>query len=136
MFIHVLQHGRWHGPPGSPNAIETRFGWVLCNMVDRKYSHAGGFCHLLLAFCDQESRRLGEVENYDLDQPVLWLQEQAVIDNFQKHQRDASGKLVVPLAFKADAPPLEKSRSVAGTRFNKVERSLRARSRFEQFATV
>lgn len=136
VFFQVLRHGRRHGPPGSPDAIETRFGWVLCGVVDRKHSHAGGSCRLSLASCDQESRRVWEVENYSLNQPVWSLHKQA-IDHFQKkRRRNASGKFVVPLPFKADIPPLGESRSLAGTRFKKVHRSLRARSRFEQLITV
>lgn len=30
MFIDVLHHSRRSGPPGSPTALETDFGWVLC----------------------------------------------------------------------------------------------------------
>ena len=30
MFVDVLRHGRRSGPPGSPAALETDFGWVLC----------------------------------------------------------------------------------------------------------
>ena len=30
VFVDVLRHGRRSGPPGSPTALETEFGWVLC----------------------------------------------------------------------------------------------------------
>ena len=29
VFVHVLLHGRWSGPPGPSVAFETKFGWVL-----------------------------------------------------------------------------------------------------------
>ena len=29
VFVNVFLHGRQFGPPGSPVAFETKFGWVL-----------------------------------------------------------------------------------------------------------
>ena len=29
IFVDVMLHGRWRGPPGTPVAFETLFGWVL-----------------------------------------------------------------------------------------------------------
>ena len=34
MFVNVLLHGRWFGPPGSPVAFETEFGWVLAGETE------------------------------------------------------------------------------------------------------
>ena len=34
MFIKTLLHGRRIGPPGSPIAFETKFGWVLAGRLD------------------------------------------------------------------------------------------------------
>ena len=33
MFINVLLSGRRVGPPGSPTALETEFGWVLAGRI-------------------------------------------------------------------------------------------------------
>ena len=33
-FTDVLLHGRRNGPPGSPVAFETEFGWVLSGSTD------------------------------------------------------------------------------------------------------
>ena len=34
VFVNVLQHGRRIGPPGSPVALQTKFGWVLAGNTD------------------------------------------------------------------------------------------------------
>ena len=34
VFVEVMLHGRRTGPPGSPTAFETTFGWVLAGGVD------------------------------------------------------------------------------------------------------
>ncbi len=34
VFVDVLLHGRRTGPPGSPVALETGFGWVLSGCTD------------------------------------------------------------------------------------------------------
>ena len=33
VFADVMLHGQQHGPPGSPIAFKTRFGWVLAGNV-------------------------------------------------------------------------------------------------------
>lgn len=34
IFVQVMRDGRRTGPPGSPVAFETQFGWVLAGEVD------------------------------------------------------------------------------------------------------
>ena len=34
VFVNVLLHGRRFGPPGSPVAFETEFGWVLAGEAE------------------------------------------------------------------------------------------------------
>ena len=34
MFVEALRQGRRFGPPGSPTAFETEFGWVLAGRLD------------------------------------------------------------------------------------------------------
>ena len=60
---------------------------------------------------DEELRRFWEVEDYDLDRPVMSLQEKAVVEHFcEGHSRSASGRFIVPLPIKLDALPLRNSR--------------------------
>lgn len=34
VYVNMLRHSRWVGPPGSPTALDTSFGWVLCGNVE------------------------------------------------------------------------------------------------------
>ena len=34
IFTNVMSHGWRSGPPGSPSAFETSFGWVLADNID------------------------------------------------------------------------------------------------------
>ena len=75
------------------------------------------------------------MEDYNLQQPVLSLEEKKVVEYFREnHSRDESGRFIVPLPLKTDATPLGESRSLAVKRFESLERSLRAGARFEEFA--
>ena len=38
MFVDDLSHGWRVGPPGSPVALETEFGWVFCGSTDSSMS--------------------------------------------------------------------------------------------------
>ena len=76
-----------------------------------------------------------ETENYSLQQRVQSLQEKDVVKHFKEmHCRDESGRFIVPLPMKFDATPLGGSRSMAAKTFESLERSLRAKGRFEEFA--
>ena len=38
IFVEALCHGRWKGPSGSPIALETIFGWVICGNAESDLS--------------------------------------------------------------------------------------------------
>ena len=40
IFAQILCHGRQHGPPGSPSAFKTEFGWVLAGEVNHSLPHS------------------------------------------------------------------------------------------------
>ena len=77
------------------------------------------------------------MENYEFDRPVLSLEEKAILEQFREdHSRDASGRFIIPLLIKNNTPPLGDSRSQAVRRFKSFQRSLRAKSQFDQFAVA
>ena len=138
VFSDVLLHGRGSGPPGSPTAIETCFGWVLAGAVDcdqpqsRIVSH-----HTSVLSGDDLLRKFWEVEELSSACLTLSPEEQSVVSHFQNyHRRDEEGRFVVPLPRKPDAKLLGESRSQAVRRFLSLERSLRARDRFQEFSEV
>ena len=62
-FIQVLRQGRRHGPPGSPAAFETEFGWVLAgepNLLSSPVSIAS--CYSTLTTNDRMLQQFWETE--------------------------------------------------------------------------
>ena len=113
--------------------IETCFGWVLAGAVDcdrpqsRIVSH-----HTSVLSGDDLLRKFWEVEELSSGCPTLSPEEQSVVSHFQSyHRRDEVGRFVVPLPRKPD-----ESRSQAVRRFLSLERSLRAKDRFQEFGEV
>ena len=107
IFGRAMLNGRRHGPSGSPSAFKTHFGWVLAGTVhsevtDRKIDT----CYHSTTL-EETLRTFWETEDYNMQQPVLSLEEKAVVEHFKKtHSRDASGRFIVPLPMKSNATPL------------------------------
>lgn len=137
-FSRAMLNGRRHGPSGSPSAFKTHFGWVLAGAVrdERTNQKTAESCYHSTTL-EEMLRRFWETEDYGLQQPVLSLEERAVVEHFkEKHSRDESGRFIVPLPIRSNVTPLGESRSVAVKRFESLERSLRAKGRFEEFAVA
>ena len=137
-FSNILLHGRRYGPPGSPTALETSFGWVLSGAVhiDRPQTQIVS-CHATTLSADDLLRKFWEVEELDASRPALSLEERSVVTHFHDtHRRDKSGRFIVPLPKKPDARPLGESRSLAVQRLHSLERSLRCKNQFQEFSGV
>ena len=72
VFIEVLCQGRRTGPPGSPTAFETEFGWVLAGSTDpvSLTSHAVVH-HVSLLTGDDILRKFWEIEEKPMTDAVL-----------------------------------------------------------------
>jgi len=82
-------------------------------------------------------RRFWEIEDYNLQNPILSQVEKSVREHFEKyHARDEEGRFIVPLPRKEDVTPLGESRIQAIRRFRSMERSLRAKGMDQDFAKV
>ena len=138
IYADALLQGRRSGPPGTPTAFETTFGWVLVGKTDTPVpphicatSH-----HVAVASGDELLRKFWEIEESPND-TNLSPEERAVVQHFEKnHTRDESGRFVVPLPKNAQSKPLGESRSQAVRRFLSLERSLRSKNQFQDFAAV
>ena len=79
MFVDVLRHGRRSGPPGSPTALETEFGWVLCGgsgSSSDSFNHASvTSLHSFITSGDDILRRFWEIEEAPPDQSALSMEE-------------------------------------------------------------
>ena len=96
-------------------------------------SQQDNFC-LATTSPDDLLRRFWEVEDYNLQQPLLSSEEQVVVNHFETdHSKDKTGRFIVPPPMKNDVTPLSESRSFTVKRFKALERSLRSRSQFKKF---
>ena len=136
VFSRAVLHGRRFGPTGAPSAFKTCFGWVLNGEV--KGEGRQSLTHVCCAaLSDDILKRFWEIEDHNLQKPILSPEERAVVEHFEKfHTRDEEGRFVVPLPRKVGVTPLGESRDQALRRFKALERSLRTSRRFGKFAEV
>ena len=136
VFCNVMRYGRRQGGPGAPSAFETAFGWVLAGATSQEQPREQVIsCHATELAGDDLLRRFWEVEEHNCDQPILSRDEKYVVDHFRdNHYHDETGRFVVPLPKKSSTGPLGESRSQAVRRFHTLERSLRAKGQFAEFA--
>ena len=133
VFAKVVQEGRRTGPPGSPVAFETRFGWVLAGEVDVSASRENHITsnHVMLKSGDDILRQFWEIEHQPHDEVSMSVEEKSVVKHFQEnHFRSSDGMFVVPLPKQPDAKPLGESRSQAVRRFLSLEHSLHSKHQF------
>ena len=133
VYNNVIRHGRRSGPPGSPTAHRTAFGWVLAGTV-----HASGLtrnvdtCCLSSVSSDEALRAFWEIENCKFTEPALSLEERAVVNHFEEtFTRDERGRFIVHLPKKNDCPKLGESRMMAIKQFINLERSKKAKGQFQ-----
>ena len=115
IFSRAIRQGRRLGPPGTPSAIETSFGWVLSGVIRPKCSQQ----HVITCFSsvlpgDDLLQKFWEVESCDVKAPPISLNEKVVVRHFKaNYRRDEAGRFIVPLPMKKDPEPLGESRSSA-----------------------
>ena len=140
IYADTLLQGRRNGPPGSPVAFETRFGWVLAgstsNACVSSHLSVASF-HVAFASGDELLHKFWEVEESPRNSSNLSPEEHAVVQHFNdNYTRANSGSFIVPLPKNPQAKPLGESRSQAVRRFLSLERSLHARNQFQEFSAV
>jgi len=83
-FVAVLCHGRRYGPPGTPVAFETQFGWVLagssegCTLPTLIDTH-----HVSCTTGDDILRKFWEIEDHPLTECSLNPEERAAVQHFK-----------------------------------------------------
>ena len=72
MFVAVLLHGRWSGPPRTPVAFETCLGWVLAGSTElSSCTKQIATCHASCLTGDDILRRFWEIEDSPLSETTL-----------------------------------------------------------------
>ncbi|XP_063548490.1 uncharacterized protein LOC134755521 [Cydia strobilella] len=111
------------GPPGTPVAINSIFGYLIGGPISyesmKRLSVNLSTCQL-----DMKLQRFWELESIP-EHPHLTKDELRCESIFvDTHTRDANGKYTVSLPFKENAPPLGESRAIALSRLTKLEARL------------
>ena len=130
IYSDVLLNGRWSGPPGTPTAFETQFGWVLAGRTNSiTPTHVSIATHHVAVSSDDDIlRKFWEVEEHPKDGSALSPEERTVVRHFQEtHTRSNTGRFVVPLPKGQQCKPLGESRSQAVRRFLSLERALHSK---------
>ncbi|XP_063381264.1 uncharacterized protein LOC134667784 [Cydia fagiglandana] len=111
------------GPPGTPVAINSIFGYLIGGRISyesmKRLSVNLSTCQL-----DMKLQKFWELESIP-EHPHLTKDELRCESIFvDTHTRDANGKYTVSLPFKENAPPLGDSRTIALSRLTKLEARL------------
>ena len=137
VFIATLLHGRRQGPPGTPFALETEFGWVLAGNIDPLSTSQVTSYHATVTTGDEILQRFWQLEETPPESQALSSEEAAVVKQFKEnHYRSSNGRFVVPLPKRSKALPLGESRAQAVRRFLSLEKSLHTKKQFDKFAEV
>ena len=137
LFGIIMRHGRRVGPPGTPYAFQTAFGWVLAGTVNTKQPSLERVtvCCASVLQGDDLMRKFWEVEECVSRQSALSIEEKTMQQHFDTaHTRDEKGRYIVPLPRKENVVPLGDSRALAKRRFLSLECSLRANDISHEFA--
>ncbi|XP_064382855.1 uncharacterized protein LOC135331570 [Halichondria panicea] len=138
VYADVLLQGRRNGPPGTPTAFETKFGWVLTGKTDNLKVPSNVAANYAITLSgDDILRKFWEIEECPRDVSNHSPEERSVVRHFaETHKKSEDGRFVVPLPKNPRTKPLGESRSSAVRRFLSLERSLHSKDQFDEFATV
>lgn len=138
VYVESLLHGRRSGPPNSPVAFKTIFGWVLAGKTQHTTSHHVTSHHVTTMLSDNDVlRKFWEVEELTSDNVPLSLEDQSVMNHFKDtHHQNPDGRFIVPLPRRTGVKPLRESRSQALRRYMQLEHSLLKKGQFAQLDYV
>nr|XP_037877020.1 uncharacterized protein LOC119630728 [Bombyx mori] len=121
ILSHVLLGNTIVGPPGTPIAMNSVFGYLLLGKLDLDFSVPTSFQVCFSSFDNDNLQRFWELES--IPEKRSYTPDEELCESFfqKTHTRNADGRYVVALPFKPDAPSLGESRSIALARFHKLE---------------
>ena len=142
IFSEVLRQGRRTGPPSSPCALHTDYGWVLCGKTELSQVSPQSCTqvvihHAMTTSTDDILKRLWEIEEPPSSGTLLSSTEKSVLQHFkEKHTRNEECRFIVPPSKKPDARSIGESWSHAIRRFLSLEKSLHLKEKFQQVDQV
>ncbi|OXA42254.1 uncharacterized protein LOC110859464 [Folsomia candida] len=131
-FFEVTKDGKKTGPPGSPVALNSSFGWMIgggCpdynNSLLRNVSHLSTTDHMTEEqSLDQAMRKFWEIEEVPPHR-TLTKEEEACEEHFTSTVKQTSnGQLMVHIPYKLPCPVLGSSLEIAIRRLKQIERRL------------
>jgi hypothetical protein len=140
VFSQVLLNGRRKGCRGSPAAMETIFGWVLCGDISpgTNSQRVTTYHSIIRSSDDDIIRKFWEIEETPNKlESNLSIEECYVVNHYKtSHIRKPDGRFIVPLPKKMEKQTLGESRSQAVCRFLALERSLTTKNHFSEVDDV
>ncbi|XP_046601430.1 uncharacterized protein LOC124295449 [Neodiprion lecontei] len=113
----IIKPGVRAGQPGQPIAIQTIFGWAVLGPITQSPHSSPAHQHHLISnsHLHELITRFWEVEEVpSTHQESLSAEEAECEAHFiATHSRDSSGRYIVRLPFKSNAPPLGHSKGIA-----------------------
>ena len=96
VYADVLLQGRRNGPPGTPTAFETSFGWVLTGKTDSlKFPSDIAAHHATILVGDDILRKFWEIEECPRNTSNHSPEERVVVRHFaDPHKRNKDGGFV------------------------------------------
>ena len=90
IYDRVMRYGRRTGPPGSPTALRTIFGWILIGPVTGSRTPCStSTCHVVTTSDDEALKKFWEIEECNFKQPILSVDEKTVVQHFKStYSRD------------------------------------------------
>nr|XP_037868121.1 uncharacterized protein LOC119628750 [Bombyx mori] len=121
ILSHVLLGNTIVGPPGTPIAMNSVFGYLLLGKLDLDSSVPTSFQVCFSSFDNDNLQRFWELES--IPEKRSYTPDEELCESFfqKTHTRNADGRYMFALPFKPDAPSLGESRSIALARFHKLE---------------
>lgn len=125
VFPYIFDGGRFASSQGTPIALNSIFGYVIMGKVPNDYSlPSSSYCGVATEPYSLETimKQFWEVEEVLSEPPVDPCD--LICEKMYQclHQRDDTGRYVVPLMFKDDASLLGESLSIASSSLNSLER--------------
>ena len=142
IFVSVLLQGQWTGPPGTPVALETEFGWVFSGNIEpiteaEQVNLCVNSFHSFTPSGNDILRKFWVIEESPSSTPALTLEEHTVLKHFNAHHhRMEDGTFVVPLPITSSTQTLGESRSQAVRCFLSLEHSLNQKNKYQEFENV
>ena len=92
VFVEILRQGRRFGPPGSPSAFDTEFGWVLAGRLNPPGPNHAASHHASFVAGDDLLHRFWEIEENPNSEVSLSSEEQSAMRHFREtHYRSDAG---------------------------------------------